>query len=411
MKQLHRRVVVTGLGILSPIGNTVNEAWSSCTEGLSGITHVDVGILNSPVSIGAQLKNFNTSDHLDPKEVRRIDPFIQYGLIAANQSISDSGILDYESLNKEKVGINFGAGIGGIQTIENNKMILESKGHKKVSPFFVPGSIVNMISGLVSIKHGFMGPNTSVVTACSTGNHCIGTAARSIACGEADVMIAGGAEMASTPLSISGFISARALSTNSDPESACRPWDKDRDGFILADGAGSLVLEDYEHAKQRNAHIYAEIIGFGMSSDAYHMTAPPEDGRGAALSMKNALIDAEINADEIDYINAHGTSTPLGDLAETRALKTIFTNTMPSISSTKSMTGHTLGAAGAIESIFCIKSLNDNVVPPTINLINQDSECDLDYTALRSVEKKVTLAMNNSFGFGGTNSTLVFKKI
>ena len=411
MKQLHRRVVVTGLGILSPIGNTVNEAWSSCTQGLSGITNVDVGITNSSVRIGAQLKNFNTSDHLDPKEVRRIDPFIQYGLIAANQSISDSGILEYESLNKEKVGINFGAGIGGIQTIENNKMILESKGHKKVSPFFVPGSIVNMISGLVSIKHGFMGPNTSVVTACSTGNHCIGTAARSIACGEADVMIAGGAEMASTPLSIAGFISARALSTNSDPESACRPWDKDRDGFILADGAGSLVLEDYEHAKQRNAHIYAEIIGFGMSSDAYHMTAPPEDGRGAALSMKNALIDAEINADEIDYINARGTSTPLGDLAETRALKTIFTNTMPSISSTKSMTGHTLGAAGAIESIFCIKSLNDNVVPPTINLINQDSECDLDYTALRSVEKKVTLAMNNSFGFGGTNSTLVFKKI
>jgi 3-oxoacyl-[acyl-carrier-protein] synthase II len=411
MRQLHRRVVVTGLGILSPIGNTVNEAWSSCTEGLSGITHVDVGIANSPVSIGAQLKNFNTSDHLDPKEVRRIDPFIQYGLIAANQSISDSGILDYESLNKEKVGINFGAGIGGIQTIENNKMILESKGHKKVSPFFVPGSIVNMISGLVSIKHGFMGPNTSVVTACSTGNHCIGTAARSIACGEADVMIAGGAEMASTPLSIAGFISARALSTNPNPESACRPWDKDRDGFILADGAGSLVLEDYEHAKQRNAHIYAEIIGFGMSSDAYHMTAPPKDGRGASLSMKNALIDAEINADDIDYINAHGTSTPLGDLAETRALKTIFTNTMPSISSTKSMTGHTLGAAGAIESIFCIKSLNDNVVPPTINLINQDSECDLDYTALRSVEKKVTVAMNNSFGFGGTNSTLVFKKV
>ena len=411
MKQLHRRVVVTGLGILSPIGNTVSEAWSSCAEGISGISKVDVGIPNSPVSVGAQLKNFNTSDYLDPKEVRRVDPFIQYGLIAANQSIADSGILDFSLLNKEKVGMNFGAGIGGIQTIENNKMILESKGHKKVSPFFVPGSIVNMISGLVSIKHGFMGPNTSVVTACSTGNHCIGTAARSIACGEADVMIAGGAEMASTPLSISGFISARALSTNSDPESACRPWDKDRDGFILADGAGSLVLEDYEHAKKRNAHIYAEIIGFGMSSDAYHMTAPPEDGRGAALSMKNALIDAEINNDEVDYINAHGTSTPLGDLAETRALKTIFTNIMPSISSTKSMTGHTLGAAGAIESIFCIKSLNNNVVPPTINLINQDPECDLDYTALRSIDKKVTIAMKNSFGFGGTNSTLVFKKI
>ena len=411
MKQLHRRVVVTGLGILSPIGNTISDAWSSCTEGISGITNVDVGISNSPVSIGAQLKNFNTSDHLDPKEVRRIDPFIQYGLIAANQSIADSGILDLPSLNKEKVGMNFGAGIGGIQTIENNKIILESKGHKKVSPFFVPGSIVNMISGLVSIKHGFMGPNTSVVTACSTGNHCIGTAARSIACGEADVMIAGGAEMASTPLSISGFISARALSTNSDPELACRPWDKDRDGFILADGAGSLVLEDYEHAKKRNAHIYAEIIGFGMSSDAYHMTAPPEDGRGAALSMKNALIDAELNHEDIDYINAHGTSTPLGDLAETRAVKTIFKNSMPSISSTKSMTGHTLGAAGAIESIFCIKSLNDNVVPPTINLINQDSECDLDYTPLKSIDKKVSVAMNNSFGFGGTNSTLVFKKI
>ena len=411
MKQLHRRVVVTGLGILSPIGNTVSEAWSSCIEGISGITSVDVGIPNSPVTIGAQLKNFNTSDHLDPKEVRRIDPFIQYGLIAANQSIADSGILDLPSLNKEKVGVNFGAGIGGIQTIENNKVILESKGHKKVSPFFVPGSIVNMISGLVSIKHGFMGPNTSVVTACSTGNHCIGTAARSIACGEADVMIAGGAEMASTPLSISGFISARALSTNSDPELACRPWDKDRDGFILADGAGSLVLEDYEHATKRNAHIYAEIIGFGMSSDAYHMTAPPEDGRGAALSMKNALIDAELNHEEIDYINAHGTSTPLGDLAETRALKTIFTSSMPSISSTKSMTGHTLGAAGAIESIFCIKSLNNNVIPPTINLINQDSECDLDYTPLNSIDKKVSVAMNNSFGFGGTNSTLVFKKI
>ena len=411
MKQLHRRVVVTGLGILSPIGNTVSEAWTSCTEGISGITNVDVGITNSPVSIGAQLKNFNTSDYLDPKEVRRIDPFIQYGLIAANQSIADSGILDLPSLNKEKVGVNFGAGIGGIQTIENNKVILESKGHKKVSPFFVPGSIVNMISGLVSIKHGFMGPNTSVVTACSTGNHCIGTAARSIAYGEADVMIAGGAEMASTPLSISGFISARALSTNSDPELACRPWDKDRDGFILADGAGSLVLEDYEHATKRNAHIYAEIIGFGMSSDAYHMTAPPEDGRGAALSMKNALIDAELNHEEIDYINAHGTSTPLGDLAETRALKTIFTSSMPSISSTKSMTGHTLGAAGAIESIFCIKSLNNNVIPPTINLINQDPECDLDYTPLKSIDKKVSVAMNNSFGFGGTNSTLVFKKI
>ncbi|KRP00607.1 MAG: 3-oxoacyl-ACP synthase, partial [SAR86 cluster bacterium BACL1 MAG-120924-bin88] len=350
-------------------------------------------------------------DFLDPKEIRRIDPFIQYGVIAANQSIADSGILDFPSLNKELVGINFGAGIGGIQTIENNKILLESKGHKKVSPFFVPGSIVNMISGLVSIKHGFMGPNTSVVTACSTGNHCIGTAARSVAYGEANVMIAGGAEMASTPLSISGFIAARALSTNPDPESACRPWDKDRDGFILSDGAGSLVLEEYEHAKSRGAHIYAEICGFGMSSDAYHMTAPPADGRGAALSMKNALLDAGLNPDQIDYINAHGTSTPLGDLAETHALKNTFGSSVPSVSSTKSMTGHTLGAAGAIESIFCIKSINDNVIPPTINLTNPDPLCDLDYTPLRAVEKNVSFAMNNSFGFGGTNSTLVFKQI
>jgi len=411
MRQLHRRVVVTGLGILSPIGNTVHEAWSSCINGHSGITNVDVGIVDSPVSIGGQLKNFNPSDHLEPKEVRRIDPFIQYGIIAANQSIADSGILNFPNLNKELVGVNFGAGIGGIQTIENNKLLLESKGYKKVSPFFVPGSIVNMISGLVSIKHGFMGPNTSVVTACSTGNHCIGTAARSVACGEADVMIAGGAEMASTPLSIAGFIAARALSTNPDPKTACRPWDIDRDGFILSDGAGSLVLEEYEHAKMRGAHIYAEVAGFGMSSDAYHMTAPPEDGRGASLSMKNALLDAELNSDDIDYINAHGTSTPLGDLAETRAVKTIFGYSAPSISSTKSMTGHTLGAAGAIESIFCIKSINDNVVPPTINLTNPDPLCDLDYTPLRAVEKEVSIAMNNSFGFGGTNSTLVFKKI
>ena len=411
MRQLHRRVVVTGLGILSPIGNSVLEAWSSCINGVSGISNVDVGIPNSPVSVGGQLKNFNAEDYLDSKQIRRIDPFIQYGVIAANQSIADSGILDLPTLDKEMVGINFGAGIGGIQTIENNKILLESKGHKKVSPFFVPGSIVNMISGLVSIKHGFMGPNTSVVTACSTGNHCIGTAARSVSCGEANVMVAGGAEMASTPLSISGFIAARALSTNPDPARACRPWDINRDGFILSDGAGSLVLEEYEHAKARGAHIYAEVLGFGMSSDAYHMTAPPEDGRGAALSMKNALLDAELNIDDVDYINAHGTSTPLGDLAETTALKKIFGDKMPSISSTKSMTGHTLGAAGAIESIFCIKSLNDNVIPPTINLVNPDPLCDLDYTPLRAVEKKVSIAMNNSFGFGGTNSTLVFKKI
>jgi 3-oxoacyl-[acyl-carrier-protein] synthase II len=410
MKQLHRRVVVTGLGILSPIGNNVDDAWYSCIEGKSGITTVDIGLPNSPVTIGGRLKNFDANEFLDSKEVRRIDPFIQYGIIAANQSIENSGILD-SNLDLTKVGVNFGAGIGGIDTIEKNKVLLEERGYKKVSPFFVPGSIVNMISGLVSIKHGFMGPNTSVVTACSTGNHCIGTAARSIACGEADVMIAGGAEMASTPLSIAGFISARALSMNSDPQAASRPWDRDRDGFVLSDGAGSLVLEDFDHANARGAKIYAEIIGFGTSSDAHHMTAPPEDGRGAVLAMTNAIDDSEINLSEVDYINAHGTSTPLGDIAETIALKSVFGEAVPQISSTKSMTGHTLGAAGAIESIFCIKAINEGIIPPTINLDNPDSHCDLNYTPLVSNEKKVSIAMNNSFGFGGTNSTLVFKNI
>ena len=410
MKQLHRRVVVTGLGILSPIGNTVEDAWISCVEGKSGITTVDIGLENNPVTIGGHLKNFDSNDFLDSKEVRRIDPFIQYGIIAANQSIENSGILESD-LDLTRVGVNFGAGIGGIDTIEKNKTLLEERGYKKVSPFFVPGSIVNMISGLISIKHGFMGPNTSVVTACSTGNHCIGTAARSIACGEADVMVAGGAEMASTPLSIAGFISARALSLNPDPQAASRPWDRDRDGFVLSDGSGSLVLEEYDHAKSRGAKIYAEIIGFGTSSDAHHMTAPPEDGRGAALAMTNAIDDAQINRSEVDYINAHGTSTPLGDIAETIALKSVFGKSVPQISSTKSMTGHTLGAAGAIESIFCIMAINEGIIPPTINLDNPDPLCDLDYTPLVSNEKKVSVAMNNSFGFGGTNSTLVFKNI
>ena len=410
MKQLHRRVVVTGLGILSPIGNTVDDAWYSCIEGKSGITNIDIGLNDNPIKIGGRLKNFSPEDFLDSKEIRRIDPFIQYGIIAANQSIEHSGILE-SNTDLTRVGVNFGAGIGGIDTIEKNKILLEERGYKKVSPFFVPGSIVNMISGLVSIKHGFMGPNTSVVTACSTGNHCIGTAARSIACGEAEVMIAGGAEMASTPLSIAGFIAARALSMSSNPVTASRPWDRDRDGFVLSDGAGSIVLEDFDHAKARGANIYAEIIGFGTSSDAHHMTAPPDDGRGAALAMSNAIADAEINSSDIDYINAHGTSTPLGDVAETIALKSVFGENVPQISSTKSMTGHTLGAAGAIESIFCIKVINEGIIPPTINLENPDPLCDLNYTPLMSINKEVNIAMNNSFGFGGTNSTLVFKKI
>ena len=331
-------------------------------------------------------------------------------MIAAEQAILDSRLLESDH-DKDLVGVNFGSGIGGLSSIENNHLNLQNQSYKKVSPFFVPGSIVNMISGLVSMKHGFMGPNYSMVTACSTGNHCIGSAARSIAYGEANIMIAGGAEAASSPLGIAGFIASRALSTNSNPEEASRPWDKHRDGFVLSDGAGAVVLEEYEHAKKRNAKIYAEVVGYGMSSDAYHMTAPPDDGRGAALAMKNAIKDANISAADIHYINAHGTSTPLGDIAETRAIKTVFGDNAPAISSTKSMIGHTLGAAGAIESIFSIMSIQDGVIPPTINLHEPDPECDLDYTPNTARDAKIQIAMNNSFGFGGTNSSLVFSKI
>ena len=406
---LERRVVITGLGALSPLGNSVQISWDACLKGNSGIQKIDFDIPDSPVSIGGKLKNFDVNEYLPAKESRRIDPFIQYGVIAANQAIKDSGLSDNDYI-PERVGVSFGSGIGGLHSIEKNHHILNNSGIRKVSPFFVPGSIVNMISGLVSIEHQFKGPNHSVVTACSTGSHCIGIAARSVAYGEADIMIAGGAEMASTPLGIAGFVSSRALSTNDNPEEASRPWDQDRDGFVLSDGAGALVLEELEHAKSRNANIYAELVGFGMSSDAYHMTAPPESGDGAALAMSNALSDSKLNPDEVDYINAHGTSTPLGDIAETKAIKKVFSNP-PVISSTKSMTGHTLGAAGALESIFSILALQDQIIPPTINLHNQDPECDLDYNANQARDKEVNVVMNNSFGFGGTNSTLVFKKI
>ena len=406
---LERRVVITGLGALSPLGNSAQISWDACLKGTSGIQKIDFEIPDCPVSIGGKLKNFDVNEYLPAKESRRIDPFIQYGVIAANQAINDSGLSDNDYI-PERVGVSFGSGIGGLHSIEKNHHILNNSGIRKVSPFFVPGSIVNMISGLVSIEHQFKGPNHSVVTACSTGSHCIGIAARSVAYGEADIMIAGGAEMASTPLGIAGFVSSRALSTNDNPAEASRPWDQDRDGFVLSDGAGALVLEELEHAKSRNANIYAELVGFGMSSDAYHMTAPPESGDGAALAMSNALSDAKLNPDEVDYINAHGTSTPLGDIAETKAIKKVFSNP-PVISSTKSMTGHTLGAAGALESIFSILALQDQIIPPTINLHNQDPECDLDYNANQARDKKVNVVMNNSFGFGGTNSTLVFKKI
>jgi 3-oxoacyl-[acyl-carrier-protein] synthase II len=406
---LERRVVITGLGALSPLGNSAKISWSSCLEGVSGIQTVDFGIPDCPVSIAGKLKNFDVNKYLSAKESRRIDPFVQYGLIAANQAIEDSG-LDNDDYTPERAGVSLGSGIGGLHSIEKNHHSLNDYGIRKVSPFFVPGSIVNMISGLVSIEHQFKGPNHSVVTACSSGSHCIGIAARSVAYGEADIMIAGGAEMASTPLGIAGFVSSRALSTNDNPAEASRPWDENRDGFVLSDGAGALVLEELEHAKSRNANIYAELVGFGMSSDAYHMTAPPESGVGAALAMSNALSDSKLNPDEVDYINAHGTSTPLGDIAETKAIKKVFSNP-PVISSTKSMTGHTLGAAGALESIFSILALQDQIIPPTINLHNQDPECDLDYNANEARDKEVNVVMNNSFGFGGTNSTLVFKKI
>ena len=407
--KLQRRVVVTGLGLISPLGNNVSSSWSACVAGESGITNFDNSIENSPVTIGGRIKNLDVSSFIDSKDVRRLDTFIQYGYIAAQEAINDSGFLD-TNINLDRVGVNYGSGIGGLETIEQNHKLLLEKGYKKVSPFFVPGSIVNMVSGYISLKFGLRGGNISTVTACSTGSHSVGLAARSIAYGESDIMVAGGSEMASTPLAISGFIASRALSTSKDPKTASRPWDIDRDGFVLSDGAGALILEDLDHAKKRKANIYAEIIGFGTSSDAYHITAPPDDGRGAALSMKNALNDAEINPDDVDYINAHGTSTPLGDLAEATAISNVFSNKTPAISSTKSMTGHTLGAAGAIESIFSILSINNSIIPPTINLDNLDPRCQLDFTPHEARSASNNIAINNSFGFGGTNSTLVFKK-
>ena len=407
--KLQRRVVVTGLGLVSPLGNDVNSSWDACANGISGITTFDNKIDNSPVTIGGRVKDLDLSSYLDPKDSRRLDTFIQYGVIAASQAINDSGFLD-SATDLNRVGVNFGSGIGGIETIENNHKLFLEKGYRKVSPFFVPGSIINMTSGFISIKFGLRGSNMSTVTACSSGSHSIGLAARSIAYGESDVMVAGGSEMASTPLAISGFIAARALSTAKDPQTASRPWDIDRDGFVLSDGAGAMVLEDLDHAIKRKATIYGEIIGFGMSSDAFHMTAPPENGEGAALSMTNAIDDAGISKDDVDYINAHGTSTPLGDLAEATAMKYVFKNNVPAISSTKSMTGHTLGAAGAIESIFSLLAINNGIIPPTINLDNQDPRCDLDFTPNVAKEVNINIAMNNSFGFGGTNSTLIFRK-
>ena len=406
--QLPRRVVVTGMGLISPLGNSVKESWSNCIKGCSGISKNEVDLEDMPVKVGGRIHDFDPTQYIDSKDVRRLDTFVQYGVSAGIQAIEDAGLDN--NVDKDRVGLNIGSGIGGLDSIEKNKDILNKKSFKRVSPFFVPGSIINMTPGYLSIIKGYTGPNLSIVTACASSNHAIGTSARLIAYGDADVMVTGGSEMATTPLGVSGFLASRALSKSDDPKTASRPWDKDRDGFVLSDGAAILVLEEYEHAKNRSANIYAEVIGFGMSSDAYHMTAPSEDGTGASLSISRAISDAGISTNDIDYINAHATSTPLGDLAECNAVKSIF-DSPPPISSTKSMTGHTLGAAGAVESIFSILSIVNNISPPTINLNNPDEGCDLDFIPKEARDMKIDVSLNNSFGFGGTNSTLIFKSV
>ena len=406
--QLPRRVVVTGMGLISPLGNSVKESWSNCINGCSGISDNIVDLEDMPIKVGGRIRNFDPAQYIDSKDIRRLDTFVQYGVSAGIQAIEDAGLDN--GVDKDRVGLNIGSGIGGLDSIEKNKDILNKKSFKRVSPFFVPGSIINMTPGYLSIIKGYTGPNLSIVTACASSNHAIGTSARLIAYGDADVMVTGGSEMATTPLGVSGFLASRALSKSDDPKTASRPWDKDRDGFVLSDGAAILVLEEYEHAKNRSANIYAEVIGFGMSSDAYHMTAPSEDGSGASLSISRAISDAGISTNDIDYINAHATSTPLGDLAECNAIKSIF-DSPPPISSTKSMTGHTLGAAGAVESIFSILSIVNNISPPTINLNNPDEGCDLDFIPKEARNIKIDVSLNNSFGFGGTNSTLIFKAV
>ena len=409
---LKRRVVVTGLGLVSPIGNSVISSWKNAAEGKSGaelITKFDTE--NFLTKFGATVKNFEDLGCIEPKEARRTDLFIQYGTAAAIEAIEDSGFIDF--YNSKDIGVSVSSGIGGLKTIEENAIILNEKGPRKISPFFVPGSIINMASGNIAIKYGFKGPNLSMVSACSSAGHSIGYSARSISYGDAEVMVAGGAEAAMSPLGMAGFNAAKALSTRNDsPKEASRPWDKERDGFVLGEGSGVLILEELESAKKRSANIYAEITGFGMSDDAFHITAPAEDGIGAKLAMKNALKDSNLNTDQIDHINAHGTSTPLGDIVESKAIRDVFKNDADSIlvSSTKSMTGHLLGAAGAIESIFSIFAINNNLAPPTINLENPDNEAKLDLVSNTSKDKEIKSVMNNTFGFGGTNVSLIFSE-
>ncbi|NVK43677.1 MAG: beta-ketoacyl-ACP synthase II [Oceanospirillaceae bacterium] len=409
-----RRVVVTGIGMLTPVGNTVKDTWDNILAGKSGaapIEHFDASQFATRFS--APIKGFDVGQYMNVKEARKMDLFIQYGMAAAIQAIEDAG-LEINDGNAHRIGCAIGSGIGGLPLIEKNHDVLNESGPRRISPFFVPGSIINMISGNLAIKFGLRGPNIAITTACTTGTHNIGQATRMIQYGDADVMIAGGAEMANTPLGIGGFAAARALSTrNDDPQAASRPWDRDRDGFVLGDGAGIVVLEEYETAKARGANIYAEVVGFGMSDDAFHMTAPPETGEGAALSMRNAIADAGLNADEIDYINAHGTSTPAGDIAESNAAKQVLGDAAyrMCMSSTKSMIGHLLGAAGAVEAIFCVLAIRDNVAPPTINLENPSEGCDLNYVANAAQDRQIDVALSNSFGFGGTNGTLAFRRI
>jgi len=402
------------MGIVSPVGNSVEESWSNILAGKSGINSLtNLETEGQAVKFGGSVKNFEITDYLKPKDAKKMDTFIHYGMAAGIQAIEDSGIEVTEE-NAERIGVAIGAGIGGLGTIERTADLFREKGAKRISPFFVPSSIINMISGNLSIKYGLKGPNFAIVTACTTGTHNIGDASRLIEYGDADVMVAGGAEMSTTNCGLGGFAAARALSTrNDDPATASRPWDKDRDGFVLGDGAGVVVLEEFEHAKARGAKIYAEVLGYGMSGDAYHMTLPSKGGEGAARCMKNAMRNAGVNADQVDYINAHGTSTPAGDQAETDAAKLALGDHAYNIvmSSTKSMTGHLLGAAGGIEAIFTALAIRDQVAPPTINIINQDPDCDLDYAANEAREMKMDYAISNSFGFGGTNGTILLSKV
>ncbi|CAH1197493.1 3-oxoacyl-(acyl carrier protein) synthase 2 [Candidatus Nitrotoga sp. BS] len=409
-----RRVVITGLGIVSPVGTGITQAWQNIIDGKSGITRItrfDASLFTS--QIAGEVQGFDVNQYISAKDARRMDLFIHYGLAAGIEAIKDAGIEVTEE-NAERIGVNIGSGIGGLPMIEDSHNDYLAAGSRKISPFFIPGTIINMISGNLSIKYGFKGPNLSMVTACSTATHCIGESARLIEYGDADIMIAGGSEGSICALALGGFSSARALSArNDDPATASRPWDKGRDGFVMGEGAGVLVLEEHEHAKSRGARIYAEVVGYGMSADAYHMTAPREDGEGAARCMNNALRNAGLNVDQVDYINAHGTSTPLGDLAETMAMKRCLGEhaKMVKVSSTKSMTGHLLGAAGGVEAIFSALSIYHQIAPPTINIFEQDEACDMDYVPNIARDMTINVAMSNSFGFGGTNSTLVFRKL